>query len=180
MKKLKNIKPGEIFIYGGFEWVKLSETLVIKHYTLLNGSEFDEQINDWSKSELRRWLNERVLKDFIANGAKEEDFLSFERDLTAFDGTNDYGNCMDKISIISCEELEKYQDLIPVIENWWWTLTPVSCSEKYSDRVRTVKRDGSVGWYYVYDCCHGVRPVCSLKPETKVSTIEDEERWYNK
>lgn len=178
MQRIRDLKVGDIFEYGAFEWIKLNETeggvLAITKDILPDNRRFDENINDWRDSELRNWLNENFLYALIDNGAKEEDFLEFERDLTADDGIKDYGSCKDRISLITCEEYRKYREFISLINNWWWTLTPYSCLASNSYSVRIVYYDGSLSWYNAYYGSYGVRPLCNLKSEILVSTIEDE------
>lgn len=176
MKKLKDLKIGEIFGYGQFEWIKLDETeggILAIAKDQLDEREFDEETNDWGKSSLRKRLNQNFLYELIDNGAKEDDFLRFERDLTAEDGTKDYGRVNDRLSLITCNEYQKYKNLIPNINSWWWTLTPVNCQEKYSCPVRFVNHVGSLDWSYAYYGLNGVRPLCNLKSEILVPTIED-------
>lgn len=178
MKKIEELKVGQVFKYGKFEWIKLDDTengvLAITRDELPDTREFDEDTNDWRESSLRNWLNENFLYALIDNGAEEEDFLELERDLTSDDGMKDYGSCKDRISLITCDEYRKYRNLIPLINNWWWTLTPYSCLASNSCYVRIVDYGGSLNWDSAYDGNGGVRPLCNLKSEILVSTIEDE------
>lgn len=178
MKKIEELEVGQVFEYGKFEWIKLDDTengvLAITRDELPDTRKFDEDTNDWRESSLRNWLNENFLYVLIDNGA-EEDFLELERDLTADDGMKDYGRVSDRLSLITCEEYRKYRNLIPPINNWWWTLTPYSCLEDYSYSVRYVSADGSLDWGHARSGYYGVRPLCNLKSEILVSTIEDEE-----
>ena len=179
MKKLQDLKIGEVFEYGLFDWIKLDDledgTLAIMKDQLPGSRRFDVDNNNWRNSELRNWLKENFLRTLIDNGVKEDNFLRFERDLTADDGTKDYGSLSDRLSLITCEEYRKYRNLIPIINNCWWTLTSYSCMEKYSYLVRYVYTDGSLYWSSAYDGTVGLRPLCNLKHGILVSTIEDKE-----
>lgn len=179
MKKLQYLKIGEVFKYELFDWIKLDDledgTLAIMKDRLPDTRRFDEDSNNWRNSELRNWLNNNFLHTLIDNGAKEDNFLRFERDLTADDGMKDYGNLSDRLSLITCEEYRKYRNLIPIINNWWWTLTPYSCVGKYSCYVRCVYTDGSLNDVDANIACTGIRPICNLKHGLLVSTIEDKE-----
>lgn len=180
MQKIKDLAAGEVFTYGKFEWLKLDDlkdgVLAITKDILPDTRKFDEEINNWKNSELRDWLNNNFLNALVDNGAKEKDFLEFKRDLTADDGTRDYGTCVDRLSLISCEEYRKYRGYLEAIGNWWWTLTPYSCLEKYSYYVRIVYTDGSLNWLVAYNGYNGVRPLCFLNSEILVSKIEEEEK----
>ena len=45
MRKLKEIKPGRIFTYAGYEWIKLEDGLAITKDTATE-SEFDSACNN--------------------------------------------------------------------------------------------------------------------------------------
>lgn len=176
MQRIKDLKAGDTFKYGKFEWIKLDDTekgvLAITKDILPDKRQFDDDTNDYRKSEIRKWLNENFLNALIDHGAKEEDFIEFERDLTADDGMKNYKSCVDTISLITCEEYRKYKDVIPTISNRWWIATPYSCLEDYLSYVRVVYVGGSSFWDYAYRDYYGVRPVCNLKSETLVY-VED-------
>lgn len=178
MKRVQDLKIGEIFKYGCFEWIKLDvikdETLAIMKDKLQDNEIFDTNSNNWRKSELRKWLNEHLLHELIAKGATEENFLMFERDLTADDAMKEYGSCKDRISIITCEEYRRYRNLIPVINDWWWTLTAYSCREEYRYGVRVVDSSGYLAWNVMCNNGNGVRPLCYLKSKTWLNTSTDE------
>lgn len=177
MKRLQDLKIGEVFKYGGFEWIKLDAmgdgTLAIMKDKLPYNNIFDRNSNNWRKSELRKGLNEHFLYELIKNGAKEEDFLMFERDLTADDATKGYGRCKDRLSIITCEEYRRYRNLIPVINDWWWTLTAYSCREEYRYGVRVVDSSGYLLWNVMCNNGNGVRPLCHLKSKTWLDNSAD-------
>ena len=56
-KKLKEIKPGEVFTYAGYEWIKLEQEGLCLMNDILEERAFDEESNDWRKSGLREYLN---------------------------------------------------------------------------------------------------------------------------
>lgn len=178
MKRLQNVKIGETFKYGGFDWVKLNDqgfgiTVIMKD--CVPDKSFDKNSNNWKNSMLRDWLNNAFLSTLINNGAKLEDFFNFKRYLTADDGMTDHESCVDRISLITSEEYRKYRRLIPIFENVWWTLTPFSCKEKYLKRVGVVDTNGALYWGTTCFVFRNVHPLCDLKPKTLVSPIEDKE-----
>ena len=47
IKKLKEIKPGEIFTFGGYEWIKLEQEGLVLTKDIVATREFDEKSNDF-------------------------------------------------------------------------------------------------------------------------------------
>lgn len=179
---LKEIGRGQAFTYGGVQWLKLDDTttdsgeaasLVLALESLFEGA-FGEE-NKWAECSLREELNGEFLNALVAEGAEESAFVPMTIDLTAEDGLDDYGTTTDRIALISCNQYRKYRRLIPVIDSWWWTVTPFSCeSNAHSCIARYVSSDGTLDSYNAYYGSYGVRPLCNLRSEILVS-IEDAE-----
>ena len=92
---------GEHFNYNDIEFVALGEEqgglLAVVAHELDKEYAFDkDNKNDWRKSSLREFLNEEYIKQ-INRG----DLLPFVSDLTADDGTTDYGTSEDYIFMLS-------------------------------------------------------------------------------
>lgn len=179
VKKLSELKPGDIFVFAGFRWVKLEDsaegTKVIAADKVEDQAFDTEDRNNWKESTLREYLNNDFLEYLYDEGAVEEDFLTIVSDLTADDGLKDYGTSEDKIALITCDDYRKYRSLIPMIDGWWWTITPWSCNPSFSYLVRGVITSGAlhnINAYYGY--C-GVRPLCNLKSDIAVSFEEVEQ-----
>ena len=174
IKKLKEIKPGEVFTYAGYEWIKLEEEGLCLMEDILEERAFDDESNDWRKSELGKHLNNDFYENLIKNGADEKDFLIIETDLTADDGMKDYGTSKDLISLMTADRYRNNRSLLKSLDNWWWLATPHSCLASSSYIVRYVTSSGALGSYCAYlgDC--GVRPLCNLKSETLVSVPGEE------
>lgn len=173
-KKLKEIKVGEVFNYGGYEWIKLEQEGLCLMEDILEERAFDKKCNDWRKSELREYLDEDFYKMLIANGAKEEDFLLFEIDLTADDGMKDYGKSEDYIGLLTADLYRSNRHLLKPLESYWWLATPYSCLASNSYFVRCVNLPGTLGNNSAYDGYAGVRPLCNLSSETLVSVPREE------
>lgn len=167
-KKLKEIKPGEIFKFGGYEWIKLEQEGFCLMKGFLMKRAFDEDCNDWRKSELRKYLDKDFYKMLIANGAKEEDFLLFEIDLTADDGTKDYDKSDDYIGLLTADLYRSNRHLLKPLESWWWLATPYSCLTSNSYFVRCVYTSGTLSSNSAYYAVLGVRPLCKLSDDTLV------------
>ena len=177
--KLSELKPGDIFVFAGLRWVKLEEsaegTKVIAADKVEDQAFDTEDRNNWKESTLREYLNNDFLEYLYDEGAAEEDFLTVVSDLTSDDGLKDYGTSEDKIALITCDDYRKYRSLIPMIDGWWWTITPWSCNPSYSYSVRYVNTSGAL----TYDsACHGyygVRPLLNLKSDILVFLEETSE-----
>lgn len=172
---VKNAEVGLVVLYAGIEWVVLEQTkkgaLLLAKQRLFDRAFDTGEKNDWSKSSLRRELNNFNKKGFQCGfehikNINKNDLVKFERDLTTDDGMTDYGKCKDYLSLISCKEYRKYRKLIPNADDWWWTATGDSLV--YSYGVRFVNSLGTLSSYYACFGSTGVRPLCILKPETEV------------
>lgn len=183
IKKVKELKPGELFKLAGFEWIKLEDSEMGAKCLAANAVgelPFDtEGQNDWRKSSLRTFLNVEFLQHLYEGGAKRGDFLSFVSVLTSDDGLKNYGTSEDKIALITCDDYRKYRSLIPMIDGWWWTITPWSCNPSYSYYVRIVYTSGALNNDNAYYGYYGVRPLIKLRHETEVEVRVEEVDKYD-
>ena len=170
---------GSFIKYAGIEWVVLNRTaskvMVLAKHRLFDRAFDTNESNNWSKSSLRKELNNFNEQGFQrgfehTENINKNDLVEFERDLTTDDGMTDYGKCKDYISLISCEEYRKFRKLIPNADDWWWTLTGDSLV--YSHYVRFVYSNGSLIYDYARYGYYGVRPLCVLKSDTEVELCE--------
>lgn len=187
--KLGKLKDGAIFEYGGNLWIKLGEEegrVVALSKEIICEKAFDENNkNNWKTSTLREYLNGTFLEELLENGAKEEDFLTVITNLTADDGTKEYGQAEDLISLITCDDYRKYREHIKLIDSWWWTSTPYSCLASGSCGARIVNSSGSLDYNIAYYGYGGVRPLCNLDSKILVGVkygnleniIEDAKEW---
>lgn len=170
----KNLGIGDTFEINNLTWKILDITdkgYVCLAERLEDSRRFDSDSNDWKSSELRKYLNEDFYEK-LAECVGEENIISFERDLLSLDGLKEYGNCEDKVSLISVDEYRKYRELIENTDKyWWWTITPDSCrSNNDNSWVRVVSPRGN----FSINCCirnGGVRPFCIFS----ASIFESEE-----
>lgn len=161
--KAKIPKPGEQFEYGGIKFTALGEeqggVLAIVSELLEERIPFDtDNKNDWRNSSLRIYLNNCYIKQFDC-----VDILPFVSDLTSDDGMKDYGTSKDYIFLLSCDLYCKYRESVPRFNNWWWTLTPWTCSPSNANTARIVSSDGTLNDSYAYDGL-GVAPACLFNP----------------
>lgn len=117
--------------------------------------------NDWRESKIRKYLNTEFLKK-IEDEIGEGTVIEFERDLLSLDGLDDYGTCMDKVSLINLDEYRKYRKKIPNTDRWCWMITPDSTpSNDDSSWISVVSPSGVITRnFYCID--YGVRPFCIL------------------
>lgn len=158
-----SLKIGDTFELAGLTWKilnisdsgymcvadKLDEEMV-----------FDKEFNDWIKSQLREYLNTDFI-DRIADEIGEDNLIAFNRDLISLDGQIEYGDCEDKVSLLTVDEYRKYRSLIPNTDDyWWWLISPWSTHcNRYDRQVTVVAPSGCID----FDGCYGdvgVRPVC--------------------
>ena len=162
------LSAGDTFKLAGLTWTILDIT--DKGYMCLadrleDSMKFDSESNNWVGSQLREYLNTEFIQRII-NEIGEENIISFNRNLYSLDGQSEYGNCEDKVSLLTVDDYRKYRRFIPNTDNyWWWLATPWSTKRndcEYS--VAVVSPSGSVG----YDLCgsnDGVRPFCIFSSE---------------
>lgn len=161
MAKYNNetLNPGEHFIYNGIEFICL-DILEDGNIFAMTAKPYDEipfdtdNCNDWRKSSLRRVLN----NDFL-DLLDRKHLVKQTSDLIADNGDRAYGTCEDYVTILSCDQYRKYRDLVPLFEEWMWTLTPWSCNAGGAHRVRLVGTTGIVTHYYARSS-YGVVPAC--------------------
>lgn len=78
--------------------------------------------NDWRTSDLRKYLNGTFAKE-LCEGNMDE-LLDTVTDLTAMDGTTDYGQSVDKVTLLTVDQCRKYRYTRPLPDTWEWTSTP--------------------------------------------------------
>lgn len=162
-KHFAGLKVGETFELAGLNWKILDitdEGYMCLADSLADKMMFDETSNDWVQSQLREYLNTEFVEK-IADEIGEENIISFKRDLLSLDGQTEYGECKDKVSLLTIDEYRKYRSLIPnTDEYWWWLVTPWStaCNE-FSTVATVVFASGGID---AHSCCdeYNVNPVC--------------------
>lgn len=169
--RLSDIPAGSSFRIGEFEFIKLEDfedaatAVILKDFA--TKMEFGER-NDYSKSEVRKYLNNDFLKR-LEEVVGADNILKHKVDLTANDGLKDYGSVRDKVSLITVDNYRKYREFLPGYGDWWWTATPFSCeSNDFASIVCFVYANGSLNGG-VCDGSEGVRPFCFFSSSIFVS-----------
>lgn len=152
------LNPGEHFIYNNIEFICLD--IIDGNYLAMTAKPWQEMpfgtnnCNDWRKSSLRRVLN----NDFL-DLLDRKHLVKQTSDLIADNGDKAYGTCEDYVTILSCDQYRKYRDIVPLFEEWMWTLTPWTCNAGSAYYVRSVDATGDVYNSHAY-YTFGVAPAC--------------------
>lgn len=172
-KKLKEIKPGEVFTFGGYEWIKLEDGLSITK-DIVTEKEFDSDCNNsYTTSKVKCYLTDAFTDYLCENGADISSFDFFKLDLTADDGTKEYAPYKVMIGLLTADLYRKNRYLLELISDSWWLATPKSYNPKNNDTVMYVDEDGVLKDELVWIQGHGVRPVCKLAEDTLVDLPDE-------
>lgn len=125
--------------------------------------------NDWRTSTIRKLLNERFVKDLTEGNVEE--IMDTVTDLTAMDGTTDYGYSIDKLTLLTVDQCRKYRYIRPILEgDWEWTSTADSTNNTTHawglSTNGTLIDSGCSGTY-------GVRPAFTLPSTLTVKVVSN-------
>ena len=143
-----NIAPGKVIAYRG------EPCIVLEHRpegTLLLGVEWVKHpfgsSNNFAASSLRSHLNSVYLDTLTQNHPDE--IITRTVDLTALNGSKEYGTCEAKVAPLTLDELRKYHDILPKPEVWEWSATPWSTPKVDDDKewVLGLYSDGGLDGY---------------------------------
>lgn len=128
--------------------------------------------NNYAKSALAKHLNSTFLEALTENHADE--VLLREVDLTAVNGSTEYGLLMCKVAPLTLDEYRRLRDIIPLPESWEWFATPWSTPAVNEDDtwVAGLDTNGSVGnGNYSYSL--GSRPAFLIPSDYAVEVDEE-------
>ena len=157
-KPVLNIAPGQTVNYHG------EPCLVLEHRKdgtmLLHLDQMTHAFgssNNFAASSLRSHLNGPYLVS-LTDGNPDE-IITRTVDLTALNGSKEYGSCECKVAPLTIDELRKYHDILPIPERFEWSVTPWSTPAVNEDDtwVMGLYSDGNIN----YNFCHysyGSRP----------------------
>lgn len=124
-KPVLNIAPGQTVNYHG------EPCLVLEHRKdgtmLLHLDQMTHAFgssNNFAASSLRSHLNGPYLVS-LTDGNPDEIIIRTV-DLTALNGSKEYGSCECKVAPLTIDELRKYHDILPLPERFEWSVTPWS------------------------------------------------------
>lgn len=180
MTNITTLRPGEHFMFKGFEWVCLDPNhhdggvLAImampwsKDVKFCPSDKFADEngnMNNYRTSNVRR-----ILSDMANAVFERKSLLSHTVDLVADNGDRAYGTVHDFVFILTCDEYRKCREFIPHYDSLIWTATPLCCGDNNSDmgfasHVRSMSVSGKL---YNSNTCsnNAVAPACILNPKS--------------
>lgn len=167
-----NIAPGKTVNYHGEPCLVLEHRkdgtlmLHLDQMTHAFGSS-----NNFAASSLRSHLNGPYLRS-LTDGNPDE-IITRTVDLTALNGSKEYGTCECKVAPLTLDELRKYHAILPLPERFEWSVTPWSTPKVNEDEtwVMGLVSSGHVN-YYSCDYSRGSRPAF-LIPSSLTVEAED-------
>lgn len=152
-----NIAPGKTVDYHGEPCLVLEHRkdgtlmLHLDQMTHAFGSS-----NNFAASSLRAHLNGPYLRS-LTDGNPDE-VITRTVDLTALNGSKEYGSCECKVAPLTIDELRKYHDILPLPERFEWSVTPWSTPAVNEDDtwVMGLYSDGNINNYCNFS--YGSRP----------------------
>ena len=125
--------------------------------------------NDWRESDLRQYLNGEFARLLCEGNADE--LLDTVTDLTAMDGTTDYGSSVDKVTLLTIDQCRKYRYTRPLPDEWEWTSTPASTPGGWDENKRYAYYLNTKGNVDYSGCTNasGARPAFTLPSSLSVS-----------
>lgn len=148
-KPVLNIAPGQTVNYHG------EPCLVLEHRKdgtmLLHLDQMTHAFgssNNFAASSLRAHLNGPYLAS-LTDGNPDE-IITRTVDLTALNGSKEYGSCECKVAPLTIDELRKYHDILPLPERFEWSVTPWSTPAVNEDDtwVMGLYSNGNVNYNY--------------------------------
>lgn len=143
MTNITILRPGEHFMFKGFEWVCLDPNhpdggmLAIMATQWARDVKFcpsDKFADEKGNMNNYRTSNVRGILSDMANAVFDrKSLLRHNVDLVADNGDSAYGTVQDTVFILTCDEYRKYREFIPYYDSWIWTATPWYCGYKDSD-----------------------------------------------
>lgn len=145
-----NIAPGKTVDYHGEPCLVLEHRkdgtlmLHLDQMTHAFGSS-----NNFAASSLRSHLNGPYLRS-LTDGNPDE-IITRTVNLTALNGSKEYGTCECKVAPLTLDELRKYHDILPLPESFEWSVTPWSTPEVNEDDkwVMGLFTNGNVFYYEI-------------------------------
>lgn len=168
--KATNAPLFSVVRYGGLDWVvyhKGAESVRLISKDIVTYASFDNdgENNLWETSDLRAWLNGSFIEKY---NIKKDELFEHTISEVAEDGTYDYKECKDYVSLLTTDEYRSYRWRIPKVDAFWWTVTADSDTNNF---VECVDTDGALSDEECY-AENGVRPTIWLKLDTPVEIVE--------
>ena len=182
--QVRKVPYGETFSVFGDKFVALDyingNVLAIRK-EIWKTAPFDTGgVNDLRTASITGHLVEYFL-DLCKQGASDDTIPMNMIDLKATDGSREYGTFDMRAGLLTLEQYGKYQDIIPLADDWWCLATPWrtpnpgglrSPRTSGTNYVWYVNTVGSCNFWDAANTC-GIRPALYFASDLLVS-IEDE------
>lgn len=142
---VSNVAPGQVVKFHG------EPCIVLEHRTagtlLVTAAQIKSSFgstNNFAASSFREHLN-GAFADALTEGHADE-LITREVDLTALNGSKEYGSCECKVAPLTFDEIRRFHGLLPKPESWEWSATPWStpCVDEDDTWVMGLLTDGCV------------------------------------
>lgn len=171
---VKNVLPGRIVAFHG------EPCLVLEHRTdgtlLMTCNQIKSVFgdsNNFAESKLCEHLNGAFLDALTENHT--DDVLPRTVDLTALNGSKEYGSVACKVAPLTLDEYRKYCGIVPLPDSWEWLSTPWSTPEVNEDDtwVMGLSTNGNLDGNYYYNS-RGSRPAFLIPSDYTVQAESDD------
>lgn len=163
---VSNVAPGQVVKFHG------EPCIVLEHRTagtlLVTAAQIKSSFgstNNFAASSFREHLN-GAFADALTEGHADE-LITREVDLTALNGSKEYGSCECKVAPLTFDEIRRFHGLLPKPESWEWSATPWStpCVDEdsswvvglYTSNAVFLNTNGNVNYSFCTNT-HGSRP----------------------
>lgn len=182
--QVRKVPYGETFSVFGDKFVALDyingNVLAIRKEIWKNAPFDTGGVNDLRTASITGHLVEYFL-GLCKQGASDDTIPMNVIDLKATDGSREYGTFGMRAGLLTLEQYGKYQDIIPLADDWWCLATPWRTPNPggprspYTNSTNLVWYVFSSGGYGRYDATdtYGIRPALYFTSDLLVS-IEDE------
>ena len=182
--QVRKVPYGETFSVFGDKFVALDyingNVLAIRKEIWKNAPFDTGGVNDLRTASITGHLVEYFL-GLCKQGASDDTIPMNVIDLKATDGSREYGTFGMRAGLLTLEQYSKYQDIIPLADDWWclatpWrTPNPGGLRSPLTNYTVVVWYVHSYGVYYRGDATntYGIRPALYFTSDLLVS-IEDE------
>lgn len=142
---VSNVAPGQVVKFHG------EPCIVLEHRTagtlLVTAAQIKSSFgstNNFAVSSFREHLN-GAFADALTEGHADE-LITREVDLTALNGSKEYGSCECKVAPLTFDEIRRFHGLLPKPESWEWSATPWStpCVDEDDTWVMGLLTNGNV------------------------------------
>lgn len=155
---VSNVAPGQVVKFHG------EPCIVLEHRTagtlLVTAAQIKSSFgstNNFAASSFREHLN-GAFADALTEGHADE-LITREVDLTALNGSKEYGSCECKVAPLTFDEIRRFHGLLPKPESWEWSATP--WSTPCVDEDDTWVTDGTGGAVYLNTNGHVNNSYCT-------------------